>query len=189
MVVHGVGQDVVWQRDRANDCPREWCSGCSCAASLRPNAASAGGCSLCLGTTDWGLRLLKGGRGASVGKLRSVRCRSTTRFVSRIVESCVFLNLMSHPNNRYHHLKPGSATIAQVASTAAGVAGWAERTAAPETSLMIMPESSKEYAPPPSLLWTMFGHGIGLELMHCLEDGSHAVRLEAAYVAIPSTRV
>eukprot|EP00036_Acanthoecidae_sp_10tr_P014870 CAMPEP_0206296148 /NCGR_PEP_ID=MMETSP0106_2-20121207/5523_1 /ASSEMBLY_ACC=CAM_ASM_000206 /TAXON_ID=81532 /ORGANISM="Acanthoeca-like sp., Strain 10tr" /LENGTH=1396 /DNA_ID=CAMNT_0053726805 /DNA_START=135 /DNA_END=4325 /DNA_ORIENTATION=- len=85
---------------------------------------------------------------------------------------------------RYHGLKPGNATIAQVAATSAGVNGWAQHLSGAEDGSFILPHAAGPGdADPaiPSRLWTIFGRGIGLELMHCLEDGSHAVRLEAAY--------
>lgn len=77
---------------------------------------------------------------------------------------------------RYHSLHEGTATISQVASTAAGVQGWAKESDT-SASLIVDHDSQK----PSNRMWTLLGKGIGLELLGCLDDGSHAVRLELAY--------
>lgn len=81
-------------------------------------------------------------------------------------------------------MKPGSATITNVANTSQGVVGWAQQSRDPDSAHIIAHTEDKEPSRKPTLLWSIFGQGIGLELLHCLEDGSHAVRLEAAYVAL-----
>ena len=101
-----------------------------------------------------------------------------------------------------------SSITLQVAATSVGLAGWSNQPLI--GSPLIIPKQSgvndeggdddegggaaeddpelasaaraAQAAQEPGLLWTIFGRGIGLELLHCLEDGSHAVRLEAAYV-------